>query len=352
MSMDQIKILSKNIFPNTEILLDDLNMPSVMYKIPKFYVDDVLTGGPHTIFPCFDVWKGGAWVTLNEIYISKYQNCILNSRAYSLPLKQPTNNITIDAALAYCETKGLGWHLMSYIEWAGILLWCKKNLIIPRGNNNAGFDITYPDEYGTITSGSYTATGSGPSTWNHNFTRDGISDLNGNVAEWLSGIRLNAGEINVMERNKAVDAGVVGHSVGSGLWKSLNKTGGVIQNAGAADAMFMDALTATPTGIGINDSIVNTTTDVNSTTQPFQTITNIGTADAAALLILKTFGLYPDGLYDSDLTRIRNNGERFCTRGGDYSDTVNAGLGALDFLNKRTDVSTKIGFRCSWADMS
>lgn len=345
---DDLKTMVQ-IYANHEILLDDEDMPSTMIKIPKFNVSDVISGGPATVFPAFEVWKGGAWVTLDHIYISKYLNIVHNDRAYSLPFQEPANTLTIDEALEYCENKGLGWHLMSYLEWAAIALWCKKNSRIPHGNNNTGYDVDYATEKGILL-GNYTATGSGPPTWTHNYA-DGIADLNGNVAEWLSGIRLNAGEINVMEKGVPADAGVLGHAVGSALWKSMNKTTGALQAIGA-NSMHYNAANATPAGIRLADAVTNATTDANSTTENFEDIASTGSANAAGLLLLKTYGLYPDGTYNADFARIRNNGERFCARGGDYSDLTKAGVFAIDFLNTRLATSAKIGFRCAWCDLS
>ena len=39
------------------------------------------------------------------------------------------------------------------------------------------------------------ATGSGPLSWSDTGTIDGIFDLNGNVSEWVTGIRLVYGEL-------------------------------------------------------------------------------------------------------------------------------------------------------------
>ncbi|AZF90200.1 MAG: hypothetical protein BPH100C_137 [Phage 5P_2] len=63
------------------VLYDDLGQPSIMVRIPKFLLSDVIAGAPSTPHPAFIV-NG---VTKNEIFISKYQCVIQNGRAYSLP---------------------------------------------------------------------------------------------------------------------------------------------------------------------------------------------------------------------------------------------------------------------------
>ena len=129
------------------VLFDDLGNPSIMVRIPKFNISDVITGGSNSVHPAFIV-NG---VEYDEIYISKYQNVVVNDRAYSLPMQDPKAYITFDQAKTACEKKGKGWHLMTNAEWAAIALWCKKNGYFPRGNNNYGKDHAYPHEHGVET---------------------------------------------------------------------------------------------------------------------------------------------------------------------------------------------------------
>ena len=106
--------------PSNEILYDDKGMPSVMVKIPKFKISDVIAEGSSSTHPAFIV--NGQEV--NEIYISKFINIVDNGRAYSLPGQDPTASLSFDQAVQYCTAKGEGWHLMTTAEWAAIELWC------------------------------------------------------------------------------------------------------------------------------------------------------------------------------------------------------------------------------------
>ena len=54
--------------------------------------------------------------TYDEVYISKYPNVIINGKAYSLPLQEPSVNVTLGDAEKACFSKGEGWHLMTAME--------------------------------------------------------------------------------------------------------------------------------------------------------------------------------------------------------------------------------------------
>lgn len=67
------------------VLLDDRGMPSIMVAFPKFKISDVIAGGSENIHPAFSV--GGA--EKDVVYVSKFQNIVMNDRAYSLPFNGP-----------------------------------------------------------------------------------------------------------------------------------------------------------------------------------------------------------------------------------------------------------------------
>ena len=67
------------------VLFDDMEMPSVMVPFPKMKIAEIMSGGSQNIHPAFSV--GG--VEKDVLYISKFQNIVLNDRAYSLPMRDP-----------------------------------------------------------------------------------------------------------------------------------------------------------------------------------------------------------------------------------------------------------------------
>ena len=330
------------------VLLDDLNMPSIMVRIPKFKISDVITGGSDTVYPAFIV----DGVEKNELYISKYQNIVMNDRAYSLPFKDPRASLTFDQAKTFCENKGPGWHLMTNAEWAAIALWCKKNGFMPRGNNNYGADHSAPHEKGVETLKETSspfrtqrvATGSGPVSWAHDNTNNGIFDLNGNVWEWVGGMRLNNGEIQIIPNNNAAQQ--INQGASSTLWKAMLQDGSLV-DPGTAGTLKYDAETATPSGVRINTEIVNQTSDVSSADKTFETLAAAGGVTIPELL--KALGLAPiDASHGADRLYMRNNGERLPYRGGYWSSTSNAGVFALNLLSPRSYSSTPVGFRSAF----
>jgi hypothetical protein len=175
------------------VLYDDLNQPSYMVIIPKFNVADIDATYGTGVHPAFIV-NG---VQKPEIFIGAYQAKIYDSRACSIPHVDPTTSINFDNAKAACVAKGAGWHLMTNWEWAAVALWCLKNGFQPRGNTNYGRSHEATYETGTrvdnvapgTTSGTgRTLTGSGPASWRHNNTFTGITDLVGNISEWVDGL--------------------------------------------------------------------------------------------------------------------------------------------------------------------
>lgn len=69
-----------------KVIYDDIGMPSIMVGVPKMKYSDIITGGTQETLP----WWVVEGVEKNVIWVSKYLNCVVNDRAYSLPIFQST----------------------------------------------------------------------------------------------------------------------------------------------------------------------------------------------------------------------------------------------------------------------
>ena len=335
-NFDAMKLAVESSMPNNTVLFDNKGMPSVMVRIPKFKMSDVITGAPDTTHPAFIV-NG---VEKNEIFISKYQNIVVDDRAYSLAMQDPKTSVNFDQAKVYCENKGEGWHLLTNAEWAAIALWSKKNGTMPRGNNNYGADHSASHERGTQVSldGARTgrvATGSGPVTWSHDGTNAGIFDLNGNVYEWTAGMRLVDGEIQIIADNNAAVTGI-NQTAASSLWKAIAADGSLVA-PGTAGSLKYD-----------NPSkIVKVLTSATAANVAFESLT----AEAGITIptILKALALAPlDADHGGDRLYTDGTGERVPFRGGNWNNTSNAGVFMLYLNGPRTYSRSYIGFRSAF----
>lgn len=359
------------------LILDDLGLPSVMVRIPKCRWSDIVDGGPDTTCSAFIV----DGVEYDEIFISKYHNIVEGGRAYSLPGRDPGAYMTLDQAKQYCEAKGSGWHLLTNVEYMLLAHWCRANGTIPHGNNWCGRDVDHKWEHGVP---SYdwilnynwngmansndgtnyhhtgrTLTGSGPASWFHDATTFGVDDLNGNVWDWVGGLRLQNGEIQIIPDNNA--AKHVDQSATSSLWKAILQDGSLVA-PGTTDTLKINSDTVgnnsqTQTRIGapildvVNDKPAYTGGVVDDyygyldeTFQTFAAKTGVTVPQ-----ILKDLGLFPVSTdLGGDYLSVRNYGERVPLRGGYWSDGTSAGVFELSLGSSRALSVDSVGFRSAF----
>jgi len=334
--------------------------PSYMNIIPRFNLEDIdpsLGVGPHPAFIVNGVVK-------DKIFIGQHIGIQKDGNLLSIPGVAPVGSFTFDTGLAWAKANGPGWHLMTAAEWAALALWCWKNGTMPRGNNQYGRDIGSPWEtaprcdggnIGEATGNGKTYTGAGPASWRHNGQASGIADLNGNMWEWNGGLRLQDGEIQIIQNNDAAD-NTKDQSKTSTLWKAIKASDGSLVAPGTAGTLKYDSPNAgTTTNHGnpvLSDTIVNRTGTVGDDTLApgynsgtFETMTTkaglVVPALAKALMIhpVDNTGLGGDYLY------VRNYGERLPLAGGTYSHGASAGVFARYFNSARTYVNSYVGAR-------
>lgn len=331
------------------VLLDDMGMPSIMVPFPKLTYADIMTGGTQDPLPAFLV--DGHEIPV--IYESKYQNIVVNDRAYSLPFEDPRVYITFDQALQMCRNKGDGWHLHSNALWAAIQSWCYRNKTVPHGNGNYGKDYSNPHEHGVTTyidgnhGGGRTATGSGPVTWYHNYDSSGIADLCGNIWEWVAGLRMVNGEIQIIPYGNSMKADC-NMSATSTEWKAIMPNGTLVA-PGTAGTLKYDGETAT------GAPRINTAVEFKPGTDDGYYWRQFGTLAAKAGVdippMMKALGLapIPDYEYGNGGFWIRPQAaERLPIRGADCNHTASAGVSALYLFHPRSVSIVNVGFRAAY----
>ena len=178
-------------------IYDNAGIPSIMHRFRRV-TNKELFGGSDAVHPAFII--GGE--VYDEIYISVYENTMINGKPYSLPLQEPVTNITMEDFAQACFSKGEGWHCLTAAEWGLLADTSLKLGTLPHGNTNCSHWHGDDKEQGIIIEDSYkTLTGSGPATWTHDHTASGVHDLCGNIWEFARGVRIRDGALWAAENN-------------------------------------------------------------------------------------------------------------------------------------------------------
>ena len=306
-----------------EVIFDDRGIPDILVV----YTPDEL-GLPATL-------KGKA---VKEYAISKYPNTVIGGRPYSLPYQQPAVNINHDEAIRLCESKGPGWHLITNDEWAALAHQSRKNGTLPRGNTDRGKSHSHPEETGVTfkdASGSCkTLTGSGPVTWNHDGTAEGVADMCGNIWEHVGGIRFVDGQVQVIPDNGA--AAGADQSENSPEWAPIYTADG--------DPVYYN--------------VENGRIKLRPIAPDDQDYGGVCFTELDGSLIdvpekLIELGLYPAPGYDgTDYFWLDTDGERCVFRGGSWLNGADAGVFSFLGNNSRAGVDTRVGFRSAFVRYS
>ena len=327
------------------VLYDDKGNPSIMNIIPKLSYKDVGLSDSTKALPAFVVDDADR----PEVFVGTYMAMVHDGRAYSLPGQVPKVYTNMDQAIAYCRAKGPGWHCMTNAEYAAIALWCKKNGYYPRGNNNYGSDHAYPHEKcrpGTVGSDgriNLGLTGSGPNSWTHDGTPNGIYGLNGDALEWAIGLRTLDGEIQILAGNNAAKNSA-DLTAGSAEWKAILQDGTLVA-PGTDGTIKVEPVSGNSGAARFVTTITNRTTDSSYASSQFK---DLAVGDGISMPdLMKALALFPSDTSDhgNDNTWFRNTGERCFSRGGLWNVTSSAGVFYLDGDNPRSHSNDYIGFR-------
>lgn len=298
-----------------EVIFDDRGRPDILvvFTPDELKLPDTLKGRK-----------------VKEYAISKYPNTMIDGRPYSLPFMPPAVNINHDEAIRLCEAKGPGWHLITNDEWAALARQSWENDTVPTGNTNGGESHSHPEEKGTTYKDCYgkTLAGSGPITWNHDRTAEGVADMVGNVWEHVGGVRFLDGQVQIIPNNEA--AAGADQSPDSKEWTAIYTPDG--------DPVYYEVwdgeIRLQPTAPDVKDS----------DGVPFCDLHERADMDVPDKLI--ELGLYPAPGYESEeYFWLDTDGERCVSRGGNGNNGASAGVFDLNGNNSRSGVDTNLGFR-------
>ena len=331
-----------------KVIFDDVGMPSIMVGVPKMKYSDLITGGTDETLPF--------WIVDGEekdtIWVSKFANIVENNRAYSLGMQMPKNFINFDEAVTVCKNKGNGWHLNQAGVMACVNLLSKKMGTMSHGNTNHGKDYKYPYEYGIRPQGeeNKTLTGSGTKTWYHNHDTSGIADICGNICEWIGGLRLLEGEIQIIPYGNSMKLDC-DMSASSTLWRAIMPDGSLVA-PGTVGTLKIDRTSASNGVLRINTSITTKTEGYGDTAEKLKNVKAVAGVTIPKLLV--ALGLFPDediAGYENDTIWARNTGEKMPFMGSCYGTAANAGPASLDLDNGRGRSSDNVGFRSAFCEL-
>ena len=284
-----------------------------MTIIPQVRVEELhptaMGTGPHPAFLVNGVEK-------REILIGSYQAVISDGEALSLPSQDPAANVTFDAAREVCRAAGDGFHLMTNLEWALLALLSAANGHDVRGNTNRGKSHSHPEEKGTLANrGGITLTGSGPASWRHDGSMFGVSDLVGNIWEWVDGVKLVSGQIVMPADNdfKLPEQDWTRHP------------------------LFLDGVDRLQAS--------NEVTMRGWISKPFRDVRNVGIESSKLLQAALLCGIDGMGIPGHFWADNSDGFEALPFRGGFWCLVSLAGLGALSLVVERSVVGSSLGFR-------
>ena len=262
---------------------------------------------------------------------------MIGGRAYSLPMQEPMTEVTFDEAVKACRAKGEGWHLMTAVEWEYLLDQSRANNTMPHGNTRNGSDYYNKEEHGDMTGCSYgrTLTGSGPVTWNHDHTIYGVSDMCGNVWEWLAGLRLMEGNIEHIPNNDAA-LYTCDLSKDSKEWKGIQIDGKAVHFKVEDEEICITA--------------ADEQDEPNYDGLPWSDL-QVELSEIPE--VLKNLGVVPKGEQDNRAyVWIDTEGERLPFRGSSFADASNSGPSALNLYSPRSFSFDLVGFRSAFYEVN
>lgn len=331
--------------------IDKYGVPHWVVEIPRKNWDPSSVFASANIHPAFIV-NG----VQRRIFIGKFQLSEVNIDGTNRlvtwanqAVKHTINFDNMDSAISSLNDDNniTGFHMITNAEWSLIALLCKARNQMPYGNNNYGRDVDDKSITGVLEAGSEAnfgstsparwLTGSGNNLTSHDRSEAGIFDLNGNILEWVRGLRINNGEINILDNNDAADY-TKSHAVGSEEWRALLVDASLV-SPGTTNTLKYDG-TATI-------AVVEAITTAGAPSTAFESVTT--SLNGLGIDSLKKLSLLPytSGL-NSDRLYINNDAERLPLRGGYWYNGTNAGVFYLYLTSGRPIAYSYLGSRLAF----
>ncbi|ANE71929.1 hypothetical protein A7B01_20840 [Klebsiella pneumoniae] len=292
---------------------------------------------------------------LSQILIGTYQMRVIDGEMVSQPYTVPTRGVvSLPYAIQTARASGPGFHAITNAEWSALQCLAWKNQQYPKGANLNGCDVTDTSLYGilvdglpagTTTGSGLIYTGSGPTDFRHNLAYNGISDLNGNANEHVSGLRCVYGELQVLANNNAASSSRDLLDT-SADWRAISGEDGSL--------ITPDGNGTTANSIKLKSGSVASAADytLTLTSGQFQTTTIVNSTGKAvtslALKKLQILGLYPFLSTDSDFFIINTSVIGYAQRGGHNSNAAAAGINALSLSNLNINMGGNITSRLAY----
>ena len=327
------------------VLYTAKGQPTFVNIIKKFDMSsiDSSMSGTHPAFIVNGVVK-------DAIYVGTYAGKLVNGELLSLPNVDVTTGLsysTLDTAAKAC---GTGFHLITNAEWGALIMQSVLAGRLPNGNTYYGYDVANSASKGRrvdgaeggVTSGTPRVfSGSGDVTWRHNQKYNGVSDLSGNINEWVAGLRFVGGEIQVIENNNAA-ASTTDMSDASSSWKAIDAiTGQLITPNGTG---------TTPTSVKIAYAGTSDYTLVVANNVGLEAMTNPSANPVSenALKVLKALGIYRLIATSSRIILPSGSNVGYVSRGGIWTEGVAAGIYRYRADLAKSLISNNLGSRIAY----
>lgn len=170
--------------------------------------------------------------------------------------------------------------------------------------------------------------------------------MNGNVWEWLGGMRLNEGEIQIIPYNNAALGSECDMSPSSTLWKAIKNDGSLVA-PGTAATLKYDFVSG---NIQLTTGITSAQGAGRGGSYTTMTLASGVTAPELAKALI----LYPDEPgkdYGGDYHWMNNAGERLPIAGGGWHSGAPAGVFYLNLGYARSNSYSNVGFRSAYVEL-